>query len=97
TGGYAHVVGSVTNAKQSPTFGDLGGETLGLGLEGRAGGFTFTLGWSRTWSKSRSVDDTTLALDNPFDGGDRPVPAGVYDGSIDQIGILIDAELDPGK
>jgi len=95
TGGYAHVVGSVTNTKQSPTFGDLGGETVGLGLEGRAGGFTFTLGWSRTWTRARAVSETALALDNPFASGDRAVPAGVYDGSIDQIGVLIDAELDP--
>ncbi len=95
TTGYAHVIGSVTKSKQSPTFGDLGGETLGLGLEGRAGGFTFTLGWSRTWAKARTVNQTTLALDNPFVSGDRSVPSGVYDGSIDQIGILIDAELDP--
>lgn len=95
TTGYAHVIGSVTRSKQSPTFGDLGGETLGLGLEGRAGGFTFTLGWSRTWATAREVDETTLALDNPFVSGDRSVPSGAYDGSIDQIGILIDAELDP--
>ena len=95
TAGYAHVIGSVTSTKQSPTFGDLGGETLGLGLEGRAGGFTFTLGWARTWSRARSIRESSLALDNPFLGGDAAVPAGVYDASIDQIGILIDAELDP--
>lgn len=95
TAGYAHVIGSVTKRKQSPTFGDLGGETLGLGLEGKAAGFTFTLGWSRTWSTARDVKDTSLALDNPFGSGDAAVPAGRYDGSIDQIGIMIDAELDP--
>jgi hypothetical protein len=95
TAGYAHVIGSVTKRKQSPTFGDLGGETLGLGLEGRAGGFTFTLGWSRTWGTARTVKETTLALDNPFVSGDRAVPVGVYDGSIDQIGVMIDVELDP--
>lgn len=94
TVGYAHVVGSVTNAKQSPTFGDLGGETLGLGLEGKAGGFTVTLGWSRTWARARRVI-SAFTLDNPFSAGDRGVPGGVYDGSVDQIGILVDAELDP--
>jgi hypothetical protein len=95
TAGYAHVIGSVTKRKQSPTFGELGGETLGLGLEGRAGGFTFTLGWSRTWAAAREVTTTNLALDNPFVSGDSAVPAGSYDGSVDQIGILIDVELDP--
>lgn len=95
TAGYAHVIGSVTKQKQSPTFGDLGGDTLGLGLEGKAAGFTFTLGWSRTWAGARKVDQSALVLDNPFASGDAPVPAGRYDGSIDQIGILIDGELDP--
>ncbi len=93
--GYAHVIGSVTGKKLSPTFGDLGGETLGLGIEGKAGGFTVTLGWSRTWSATRHIPHSALALDNPFDAGDSPVPGGTFDGSIDQIGILIDAELDP--
>jgi len=96
TAGFAHVTGSVTNDKQSPTFGDLGGETLGLGVEGKTGGFTVTLGWSRTWSSSRRVDQSALSLDNPFAAGDGPVAGGIYDGSVDQIGILIDAELDPG-
>jgi len=94
--GYAHVIGSVNGRKLSPTFGDLGGETLGLGIEGKAGGFTVTLGWSRTWSAKRSVPESALSLDNPFGAGDAPVPGGTFDGSIDQLGILIDAELDPG-
>lgn len=93
TAGYAFSVGAVSADRQSPTFGDLGGHTLALGLEGTAGGFTFTIGWSRTWSVAfRS--SSRLELDNPFHAGTAEVPGGVYDGSIDQIGILIDAELD---
>lgn len=93
TGGYAYQVAGVAQTRQSPSFGDLGGHTLALGLEGSAGGFTFTLGWSRTWATTRRPD-TALALDNPFGTGERLAPVGTFDGSIDQIGILLDAELD---
>ena len=93
TGGYAYQVAGVAETRQSPSFGDLGGHTLALGVEGSAGGFTFTLGWSRTWATSRRTD-TVLSLDNPFNAGDRLVPVGTYDGSIDQVGILLDAEWD---
>lgn len=93
TAGYAYQVAGVSAARQSPAFADLGGHTLALGLEGTGGGFTFTLGWSRTWSRARRPL-ATLALDNPFAAGDRVVPEGRYDGSIDQIGIVIDAEWD---
>ena len=91
TAGYAFQTAGVAETRQSPTFADLGGHTFGLGLEGTAGGFTFTLGWSRTWAIARRTA-TSLALDNPFATGDRLVPVGTYDGSIDQIGILVDAE-----
>lgn len=92
TAGYAFAVGSVEAQRQSTSFGDLGGHTLGLGLEGAHGGFTFTIGWSRTWSVARRAD-SRLGLDNPFGAGDAALPRGTYDGSIDQLGILIDAEL----
>jgi hypothetical protein len=94
TTGYAYSVGSVAVTKQSPIFGDLGGHTVGLGLEGTSGGFTLTLGWSRTWSVARN-STTQFALDNPFNAGDGITRNGRYDGSIDQLGILLDAELDP--
>lgn len=93
TTGYAYQVAGVAGGRQSPTFADLGGHTLALGLEGTAGGFTFTLGWSRTWARARRPIPA-LALDNPFGAGDRLVPEGRYDGSIDQIGVLVDAEWD---
>ena len=93
TGGYAYQVAGVAETRQSPSFGDLGGHTAALGLEGSAGGFTFTLGWSRTWSPGRRTD-TVLALDNPFGTGDSTVPRGTYGGSSDQVGILVDAEWD---
>lgn len=93
TAGYAYSVGGVSGGRQSPTFGDLGGHTLAFGLEATAGGFTLTAGWSRTWSTTiRPASE--LSLDNPFGAGDRALPPGAYDGSIDQLGILLDAELD---
>ena len=92
TAGYAYAIGAVSGQRQSPTFGDLGGHTLALGLEATTGGFTFTAGWSRTWSAAIRTG-SQLALDNPFQAGDRASPSGSYDGSIDQLGILIDAEL----
>jgi len=93
TAGYALSVASVDGGDQSPSFGDLGGHTLGLGLEGTSGGFTVTLGWSRTWAAAISTT-TRLRLDNPFGAGDRAVPSGIYDGSVDQLGILVDVELE---
>ena len=93
TAGYAYAIGGVSGSRQSPTFGDLGGHTLALGLEATAGGFTVTAGWSRTWATTKNPA-SKLALDNPFQAGDQACPRGAYDGSIDQIGILIDAELD---
>lgn len=96
TAGYAYAIGGVSGARQSPTFGDLGGHTLALGLEATAGGFTVTAGWSRTWAATIHPR-TKLELDNPFQGGDQACPPGAYDGSIDQLGIMIDAELDAPK
>lgn len=93
TAGYAYTVAGVAETRQSPAFGDLGGHTLALGLEGTGGGFTFTLGWARTWSIARRPD-SVLVLDNPFNAGTATVPRGTYDGSIDQIGVLVDVELD---
>jgi hypothetical protein len=93
TAGYAYSIGGVSGARQSPTFGDLGGHTLAFGLEATTGGFTVTAGWSRTWSAAISPA-SKLMLDNPFQAGDRALPPGAYDGSIDQLGIMIDAELD---
>ncbi|CAN5902035.1 hypothetical protein BH11MYX2_BH11MYX2_21880 [soil metagenome] len=91
TGGYAYDVGGTSGDRLSPTFGDLGGHTFALGLEGTAGGFTYTVGWSRTLTRARH-DESVWMLDNPFDGN-RAVNAGTYDGSIDQVGVLVDVEL----
>jgi hypothetical protein len=92
TGGYAYSTLGTPAARLSPSFGDLGGHTLGLGLETTSGGFTVMFGWSRTWSLATRAP-TALMLDNPFQAGDGPVPAGTYDGSLDQVGILLEAEL----
>jgi hypothetical protein len=77
----------------SPTFGDLGGHTAALGLEATAGGFTVTFGVARTWSIRQTEPTSQWRLDNPFWTGDGMVPPGTYDGSVDMIGLSIDAEL----
>jgi hypothetical protein len=92
TAGYAMSTLGTPAARLSPSFGDLGGHTLGLGLEATAAGMTVTLGWSRTWSLSTAAP-TALKLDNPFASGDGPVYSGTYDGSLDQIGVLLELEL----
>lgn len=91
-GGYAFSTRATPPSRMSPSFGDLGGHTLGLGFETTASGVTITVGWSRTWSTASQVA-SELRLDGPFYGGDSPVPQGVYDGSIDQAGVLVEAEL----
>jgi hypothetical protein len=92
TCGYALATPGTPASRLSPSFGDLGGHTLGLGLETTAGGLTVTLGWSRTWAVSTAAP-TELALDNPFMAGDGPVASGTYDGSLDQIGLLLELDL----
>lgn len=91
TAGYAFSTLGTPAERLSPTFGDLGGHTLGLGLETTAGGFTVMLGWSRTWSIETQAP-TMLTLDNPFHAGDRYVPSGGYGGHIDQVGVMLEVE-----
>lgn len=93
TTGYAFTTGGTPRARLSPTFGDLGGHTLALGMEATAGGITITLGWARTWSVKEPEPVSGWQLDNPFGSGDGPVPAGTYDGSTDMLGVSIDADL----
>jgi hypothetical protein len=91
--GYAFSTPGTPATRLSPSFGDLGGHTLGVGLEASAGGFTVTLGWSRMWAQ-QARQQTELQLDNPFAAaGDRPVYHGTYDAALDQVGILVEAEL----
>lgn len=92
TGGYAYANLGTEAARLSPSFADLGGQTLGLGLEATSGPLTVSLGWSRTWATATRAP-SELRLDNPFGTGDGPVPSGKYDGSIDQIGLLLEAAL----
>lgn len=93
TTGYAYTVGGTTQSKLSPSFGDLGGHTVALGIEGTAGGITYTIGWSRTLSRDKRAP-SGFTLDNPFGAGDAAVSAGSYDATADQVGILLDLELD---
>jgi hypothetical protein len=94
TGCYAYTGAATGRARRSTTFGDLSGHTVALGLEASAGGFTVTLGWSRTWSVKRAEQVSVWRLDNPFGAGDAEVPNGTYDASSDLVGISIDAELE---
>jgi hypothetical protein len=93
TAGYAYRTAGTSSARMSPTLGQLAGHTAAAGLEVTAGGFTIALGWSRTWSIARDAPNTVWLHDNPFGVGDSAVPTGRYDGSSDQIGIAVDAEL----
>jgi hypothetical protein len=95
TGGYALAMLGTPAARLSPSFGDLGGHTLGLGIETTAAGFTVTLGWSRTWALATKAP-SELRLDNPFGAGDQAVYPGTYDGSLDQIGVLLELEFGQG-
>lgn len=93
TAGYAYATAGTAGTRLSPTFGDLGGHTAAVGLEATAGGFTVTLGAARTWSIKEPEPVSQWKLDNPFGTGDAMVPVGTYDGSVDMIGLSIDAEL----
>jgi hypothetical protein len=93
TAGYAYTTSGTAGARMSPTFGEIGGHTLALGLETSAGGFTITMGWARTWSVKEVDPASAWQLDNPFHTGDSQVPYGTYDGSSDLVGIAVDAEL----
>jgi hypothetical protein len=92
TAGYAYTTANTDAAHRSTTFGDLSGHTVGLGLEATAGNFTFTVGWSRTWSVQRPEQISAWNLDNPFHAGDAEVPSGTFDESVDDVGILVDAQ-----
>jgi hypothetical protein len=92
TGGYAYSSPGTSAAKLSPSLGDLGGHTLGLGVEGTKGGVTATIGWSRTWTPE-TAPGSDLRLDSPFPSSDGGVPHGTYAGSVDQVGVLIEAEI----
>jgi hypothetical protein len=94
TAGYAFTTAGTARARLSPTFGDLGGHTVGLGLEATAGGVTISLGWARTWSVKEPEPVSRWRLDNPFGTGDAFVPPGTYDGSTDMLGLSVDADLD---
>jgi hypothetical protein len=93
TTGYAYTVGSTTESRLSTSFGDLGGHTMAIGIEGSSSGFTYTLGWSRTWATAKSGGDA-LALDNPFGAGDANLKRSSFDQTADQLGFLVDIELD---
>jgi hypothetical protein len=93
TAGYAYATSGTASTRLSPTFGDLGGHTAAVGLEATAGGFTVTLGAARTWSIKQPEPTSAWKLDNPFGTGDAMVPEGTFDGSVDMLGLSIDAEL----
>lgn len=92
TSGYAFSTRGTPAGRLSPSFADLGGHTLALGLEAASGAITITLGWSRTWSPAtRARSD--LLVDSPFPYSNGRVPLGTYYGSIDQAGVLVEVEL----
>jgi len=91
--GYAYTIGSTTPTRLSSSFGDLGGHTAAVGIEGTAGAFTYTLGWSRTWATAKGGGEA-LTLDNPFSAGDASLRRASFDSTADQVGFLLDFELD---
>jgi hypothetical protein len=94
TAGYAYTSPGTSKADLSPTLADMGGHTVAAGIEANAGGFTVTLGVSRTWSGVVDQYDPAWQHDNPLPGGDAPVPPGELAAVTTQFGIQLDAQLD---
>lgn len=89
TAGYAfHTAGP--RDRIAPTTADLGGHTAALGVEVAAGGFTATLGWSRTFTRARTVDATVFGLDDPFDPVVTTAGLGRYDTTRDVMALSIE-------
>jgi hypothetical protein len=94
TAGYAYTTEGTPEADYTPTVADLGGHTIGVGIEAHAGGFTVTLGASRTWSGAIDVASPAWNLDNPLGKGDEHVAPGDFAAVTTQFGVMLDAELD---
>jgi hypothetical protein len=90
TAGYAYHSAGSPDDRLSPTTADLGGHTGALGVEVAAGGFTASVGWSRTFSRARTVEATGFGLDDPFDPVATTAGLGRYDAARDMVGIAIE-------
>jgi hypothetical protein len=90
TAGYAWRRAGTADDRLAPTTADLGGHTAAVGLEVVAGGFTATLGWSRTFTAARTVTASALGFDDPFDPITDPTGLGRYDGTRDVIGFSLE-------
>jgi hypothetical protein len=90
TAGYAYRTPGSHADRIAPTTADLGGHTAALGVEIAAGGFTASLGWSRTFSPSRTVAATALGLDDPFDPVVTTAGLGRYDAARDMVGLVVE-------
>jgi hypothetical protein len=90
TGGYAWRGAGSPGDRIAPTTADLGGHTAALGVEIAAGGFTATVGWSRTFAPARTVTETRIGLDDPFDPVVTTAGLGGYDATRDVVGVSIE-------
>jgi hypothetical protein len=93
TAGAAYTSAATGADRMSPTLGELAGVTGALGLEISSGGFTISLGASRTWAIGRDSPETLWHVDNPYLAGDPPAASGSYGGATNIVGVAVDTEL----
>lgn len=94
TAGYAFHTAGTADDHLAPSTADLGGHTAALGIEVAAGGFTASLGWSRTFATARTITTTSFALDDPFDPVPTTAGLGRYDTARDVVALSIEVSAE---
>lgn len=91
SGGYALTLGGSPRGRVSPTFADLGGHTLALGVEGQWNGITARIGYARTLTHEMTQARSDTGVVNPFDAGGGRAGEGRYRTSRDVVGAGLEA------
>ena len=92
TAGYARSSRATGRSHVSPGFGDFGGHTLSMGVEGTWNQIAFALGIARRFSPSLEVgtDDSDVLVENPFDAGTASAGAGRHSRAHDAVGLTME-------